>query len=221
MSREIDPLHKSTNNSPAQMYARHQVTLPYSSNANHPPSSPIRPGSSILTGPHPLTVENHACHWTGERLTNRGQCTSFAQHPATIADWLDAMQGQAITIDMLPDEVLLEIFDFCVDKDIISSKTKSVDTWQLLVHVCQRWRSVVFGSPRRLNLRLVCGVKTPVRRMLHVWPPLPLVIRDLVFRTDGVYDILAILERSADRVCQIYMYGLHNSVLKWVVAAMK
>ncbi len=33
-------------------------------------------------------------------------------------------------------------------------------------HVCQKWRSVVFGSPRRLNLRLLCTKRTPVREML-------------------------------------------------------
>jgi hypothetical protein len=44
--------------------------------------------------------------------------------------------------------------------------------------VCRRWRSVVFQSPRRLNLRLLCTPKTPARDTLDIWPPLPLIIRD-------------------------------------------
>ena len=59
-----------------------------------------------------------------------------------------------IPIEMLPDEALLSIFDFYVgfyaDKD---PPTKGgIERWQSLVHVCRRWRSIVFGSPRRLNL---------------------------------------------------------------------
>ena len=39
----------------------------------------------------------------------------------------------------------------------------SRDTWRTLVHVCRRWRSVVFGSPLRLNPQLLHTDKTPVR----------------------------------------------------------
>jgi hypothetical protein len=108
---------------------------------------------------------------------------------------------------MLPDEVLLEIFDFCVDEDAF--RKKDVEAWQSLVHVCRRWRSVVFGSPRRLNLRLVCGAKTPARDTLDVWPPLPLVIRDSICPNTIFHeeDIIAVLKRR-DRVCQIELSGL-------------
>jgi hypothetical protein len=51
---------------------------------------------------------------------------------------------------MLPNEILLEIFDFCVDED--ASEKDDIEEWQPLVHVCQRWQSIVFGSPCRLNL---------------------------------------------------------------------
>ena len=72
---------------------------------------------------------------------------------------------------MLPDDVLLEIFDFYVDEDI-----GTIQEWITLAHVCRRWRSVVFQSPHRLNLRLVCRPTTPVRNTLDIWPPLPLII---------------------------------------------
>ena len=56
-----------------------------------PPSFPPRPGPPILIGSllevSPM-AENLAALWTGEELTNRR--TSFAQHPATTADGLDA-----------------------------------------------------------------------------------------------------------------------------------
>ncbi len=46
-----------------------------------------------------------------------------------------------------------------------------------MVHVCQKWRCVVFGSQRRLNIQLACRPTTPVREMLDIWPPLPIVIQ--------------------------------------------
>jgi hypothetical protein len=126
--------------------------------------------------------------------------------------------GQVITIDMLPEEVLLAIFDFFVDEDAF--KKRDVEVWQSLVHVCRRWRSVVFGSPRRLNLRLVCGAKTPVRDALDVWPPLPLVIRGCDHQTRGANNIIVGLKRS-DRVCRIDLWGHNLSPLDKALAEMQ
>lgn len=72
-------------------------------------------------------------------------------------------------IGSLPDEVLLEMFRFYVDGE-------DVETWLTLVHVCRRWRSVIFASPHRLNLRLLFKGKTPVMEMLTIWPEFPIVI---------------------------------------------
>ena len=74
---------------------------------------------------------------------------------------------------MLPDDVLLAIFRFYIKGDEFTKK--GIEVWQLLVHVCQRWRSVVFGSPRHLNLQLYCTPRTS-RDMLDAWPALPLVV---------------------------------------------
>jgi hypothetical protein len=113
-----------------------------------------------------------------------------------------------MTIDTLSEDVLLAIFVFCVDadQDIFhpASTKKGIEAWQSLVHVCRRWRSVVFGSSRRLNLRLVCTSKTPTRDTLDVWPDLPLLILDASYATEGLDNIIPVLERS-DRVCQILL----------------
>jgi hypothetical protein len=68
------------------------------------------------------------------------------------------------------------------------------------VHVSRRWRSIVFGSPRHLNLQLVCGGRTPVRDMLDVWPSLPLIIA--TYGIGSMDNIVAALQ-CTDRVCQI------------------
>jgi hypothetical protein len=102
---------------------------------------------------------------------------------------------------MLPDDVLLEIFDFYVDKDM-GEDFKRIEGWITLAHVCRFWRSVVFQSPRRLNLRLLCTTKTRRMETLDIWPPFPLVIYSCWNGTSGVDNIIAALGRN-DRVSQI------------------
>ena len=104
-----------------------------------------------------------------------------------------------ISIGILPDDVLLEIFHFYVDDALYEDVPQA---WQFLVHVCRRWRCVVFGSPRRLDLRLYCSASTPTRDTVDVWPALPFVIEDHDSRTGSVDNIIGLLERS-DLVCRI------------------
>ena len=52
-------------------------------------------------------------------------------------------------IDALPEDVLLAIFDFCVDQHFLrryihEELIEHVEVWQALVHVCRRWRNIVF-----------------------------------------------------------------------------
>jgi hypothetical protein len=111
--------------------------------------------------------------------------------------------GQA-TANKLTDDALLDIFDFYLN-DNIPDGCQNVDKWHTLVHVCRRWRDLVFASPRCLNLRLHCKKDTPVREMLDIWPALPIVIyNDRYIRTRdvGLDNIVAALEHP-DRVRSI------------------
>jgi hypothetical protein len=116
--------------------------------------------------------------------------------------------GQVVSIDMLPDDVLVQVFDVYVNEGIEGQDyvdNSEVEAWQSLVHVCRRWRSIVFASPRRLNLRLACSSRTPAGDTLDIWPPLPLLVRgtvgDVSNRTWSD-NIVSTLERR-DRICQI------------------
>jgi F-box-like len=80
-----------------------------------------------------------------------------------------------MSIESLPDDVLLEIF--CQVRFSKPYHRWHLD-WPKLVHVCQRWRFVIFASPLRLKLQLFCTPKTPVRKLLNIWPTLPLVVKD-------------------------------------------
>ena len=81
--------------------------------------------------------------------------------------------------------------------------------WHIvLVHVCRRWRHIVFTSSGRLNLRLICTAGRPVRKYLDCWPPtLPIAIQYRFShfpppQPEDVHNIFIALE-NPDRVCSI------------------
>jgi len=123
----------------------------------------------------------------------------------------------------LPDDVLVEIFDFYVAADNTPryglQRPQHEDAWHTLVHVCKRWRWVVFASPRRLNLQLLCTNKRPVRNALDVWPSLPLVIKCYrgMSRPQDANNIIAALKQH-NRVCKIDINGMPKLFLKKIRA---
>ena len=138
-------------------------------------------------------------------------------------------------IDILPDDVLLEIFDFYVDmprellllfeEDLFWQSLYHVCLWQSLVHVCRRWRYLVFGSPRRLNLRLRCTPERTTRDRLDVWPALPLAVYcysvdPMIYVYYGTDHVIAALGQS-NRVHDVHLCGLDSSDLEEVLAAMQ
>jgi len=77
-----------------------------------------------------------------------------------------------MTIDVLPDDALVDIFDFYINWDPYTPPNK----WRALVHVCRRWRYLVFASPRHLNLRLAYLGRRPMPDALGVWPVMPVIL---------------------------------------------
>ena len=126
--------------------------------------------------------------------------------------------GQLISIDTLPDDILLAIFVFCSYRG--QSLKERIEAWQSLVHVCRRWRSIVFGSPGHLDLQLVCTTRTRARDTLDVWPALPLnILCEDEYPAGSVDNIIAVLERS-DRVRVIYLTNIRNSDLETILPVM-
>ena len=104
-----------------------------------------------------------------------------------------------IGIEQLPDDVLLEIFHFYVNMSKYYDKS-GIEEWQSLVHVCRRWRSIAFVSPRRLDLKLYCTPNTPAKDTMDVWPALPLIVEGTPDFSSS--NIIAALEQN-NRVCQV------------------
>ncbi|KAI9435996.1 hypothetical protein H4582DRAFT_2100070 [Lactarius indigo] len=126
------------------------------------------------------------------------------------------------TIAALTDNALVEIFDFC-RKDHNRYPSGLVWKWHSLVHVCQRWRQIIFASPRRLNLQILCTDGTPVRKDLGIWPAIPIVMQYGHYRSsmapNDEDNAIAALEHP-DRVCRVKLY-VTGSQLGKIVTVMQ
>ena len=127
-------------------------------------------------------------------------------------------------IDTLPNNVFLEIFNFCLD-DHTEFSVSHARSWQTLVHVCQRWREIIFASPRRLNLHLNCSYGTPVRKNLIFWPVnLPLIINYPSFLTrispEDEDNVVAALEHPS-RVHRIMILATAPLIKKVTITLQK
>ena len=144
--------------------------------------------------------------------------------------WGDIGKRRTRTIDKLPDELLVDIFDSCIVSEIDDQPWK----WVQLAHVCRQWRQIIFASPCRLHLQLGCtnNLRTPVRKYLDVWPAFPIFIdykladipednlkynnddnvMSALFRLEDISqggrniddNVMAALE-NPDRVCGLYL----------------
>ena len=85
--------------------------------------------------------------------------------------------------------------------------------WKKLTDVCQRWRHIIFASPRFLNLHLLCTYKTPTRTSLDIWPQFPIFIISHRSELDdeGQDNIIAALEQH-DRVIEIDLGCLPETI---------
>lgn len=127
---------------------------------------------------------------------------------------------------MLPDDILLDIFDFY---RIDSFHYPWI--WLPLVHVCRRWRQIVFASLCRLDLQFLCNPRTRVRELLDLLPPaMPIMVCNCCspqtqqYPTpsadeDGSQVITALEQR--ERVWWIHLQDMSSSLLETIVKTMQ
>ena len=126
-----------------------------------------------------------------------------------------------MAIDILPDDALLEIFS-----SYLVETSEHIEPWLPLVHVCRRWRSIIFASPRRLDVRVFYTPERQVKVMLDIWQNLPIHIsRSLadaykISRYHHESNLIAALERT-NRISQIQLKGFPFSELERILAAMQ
>jgi hypothetical protein len=82
-----------------------------------------------------------------------------------------------VTINHLPDEVILEMFDFYRQGiEPYDHHWKEKYAWLNLAHVCRNWRAVVFASSSRLGLSITVGPEKPGHIKTILSGPLPILI---------------------------------------------
>ena len=152
------------------------------------------------------------------RVSSCDKCTSYVS-----CLWLLlTMCIGRVAINVFPDDVLLFIFHF-LRQTYLDGREDAYRLWHLcwrrLVHVCPRWRSIVFASPNSLDLRLVLGPSMRVE-LLGIWPPLPIIVTNMIeFSMPYDYDFDAAIVNH-NRVCDI---GLHLTIsqLRRLVSGMQ
>jgi len=125
----------------------------------------------------------------------------------------------ARTLDTLPDDVLREIFAFCVS---CPSRELHTQTWKSLVQVCKRWREIIYTSQHYLDLflylRLSRWFPDELKRTLRVketidsWPEVPLYLEFWIDEEDELKNDTenlhaALMQRDRITHMQVSMMG--------------
>ena len=120
---------------------------------------------------------------------------------------LGKIHSRYAIMDLLPDNVLLEIFDFwgIIERRVLV--WPSTWKWYRFVHVCRRWRRIALASPKRLKIQLYCVSGTPVKTHLSCWRAFPISIDyfSTCHESLSISDecnLLSALEHS-DRICDL------------------
>jgi len=121
----------------------------------------------------------------------------------------DRGRAGRMTIDVLSQDVLIYIFN-AYRRGFKYYWCYLVWPWDVLIHVCQRWRRVIFAWPHHLDVRVDCESRTHVAKALDVWPGLPIGIWPALRHEDGDDIRIVTLEH---RCRLIYMAGIHLSNL--------
>ncbi|KAI0253922.1 hypothetical protein BJV78DRAFT_139886 [Lactifluus subvellereus] len=136
---------------------------------------------------------------------------------------LDRRQGGSLepsppttTIDVLPEDVLLEIFGSY--RQAFEQEPRyewiwnSKNGWFKLAHVCRKWRCVVLSSSSRLHVRLLFTSRRPPRAVvLTRLPPLPIVVdySEATIQTLKEQNRATAALRYPNRACGIAIKGSH------------
>ena len=111
---------------------------------------------------------------SSQPIATPSQCPS-TDNVTSSAEYLSLPQSttcslsRQVTIEKLSEKVLLKIFRHFLDA--------SSRHWPTLMHICRKWRRIVFDSQRALQIWLFCAHGMPVLDALNCWSALPIVVQ--------------------------------------------
>ncbi len=134
----------------------------------------------------------------------------------------DTEQSPNLTINHLPDEMLLEIFDsYRQITDQYDHQWRKKHVWFNLTHVCRKWRAIMFASSSRLDLGITVGPQKPGHIKTILSSPLPIFIDYKCLYGDITGSALWRLRsalRQQDRVREISFEGSNVGFKKFFKA---
>jgi hypothetical protein len=125
-----------------------------------------------------------------------------------------------LTINHIPDEVLLEIFDsYRQVQDCFDQQWSEEYVWFNLAHVCRKWRAIMFTSVSRLDLGITVGPEKPghIKTILSGhWP----ILVDYDYRCrditgSALWRMRAVLMHHHDHVRKIAFSGSRDNFDKF------
>ena len=123
-----------------------------------------------------------------------------------------------LEIDHLSDDLLVCIFKlYRLEFDYYHDPWP----WLALVHVCKRWRRIIFAWPHHIDVQLNCESGTAVTRALEVWPNLPVSIRSRFDYLNNSGDLIAALEHRDSIVGIDFSVGLSGPQLERYASLMQ
>ncbi|KAI0250552.1 hypothetical protein BJV78DRAFT_553695 [Lactifluus subvellereus] len=172
------------------------------------------------------SIGDHLEETEDEQVESRGDIPHGGATLVTVTHLHGAgLNRQHVTINLLSDNVLSEVFDFYRLGPFNAHPWR----WGTLAHVCRRWRYIILASPCRLDLQLLCTAKTPAKESLHILPALPIKVtytpgnRDESPHTirEGCNNVHAALGHH-DRVSEIDLSGkLEDPLERWATVIQK
>ena len=133
------------------------------------------------------------------------------QSPSQDAEW-----SPNLTINHIPDELLLEIFDsYRQAIDHYDQEWSREYVWFNLAHVCRKWCAVMFASVSRLDLGISVGPEKPVQINTILSCPWPIFIDYMLMYRDitgiALLRMRAVLMHHHDHVRKISFGGTRAS----------
>ena len=139
------------------------------------------------------------------RLISTSQGTS--QDTLTLAE---CQCSSNLTINHLPDEVLLEIFDLFQNRFTYSFYRERLFQCFTLTHVCRKWRAIIYMSTSRLDLGITVGPGRPRHLRTILSSPLPIFInydlKDIYMTKSALWRLRSALKKR-NRVRGIFFCG--------------
>jgi F-box-like len=138
---------------------------------------------------------------------------------------LDTEQSPNLTINSLPDEVLLDMFDsYRQSTECYDYLWRNKYAWFNLAHVCRRWRTVMFASSSRLDLNVIMGPQKPgnIKTILSSHLPIIIDYTLLYGRRDVTGSVIWRMHaalRHRDRVREISLLGRYGDIFRKFIKA--